>query len=322
MTVRLLPALWLLAACLPAAQNPPAPANSLPAGAELRNLPAPASPLPAGAELRNPPAPASPLPTAAELREILKNSVEEGNLNFAPPQDYVYIEDRESRLFDSKGKPTPATTETYEGMALYGQRYERLIRKDGKPLASKQERAEQDKLDKEAAKRKQEPAAAKARRLEAERQRRLACRAEFVDGFHFSLLGAETVGGRPAWKMDASPIPGGGQNCAAMKRIKSFHLTIWIDQADAKWSRLEAHNVASVALGAMVVRFPAGSFHVSIEPARRDDGAWLPDRVRIRMNMRFMLLVTLRLETVSTYSKYRKFQTESRIVEEPPAGGL
>jgi hypothetical protein len=67
-------------------------------------------------------------------------------------------------------------------MVLYGERYERPIRKDGKPLSPKQERAEREKLDKETNKRKQEPAEAKAKRLETERQKSLVCNAEFVDG--------------------------------------------------------------------------------------------------------------------------------------------
>ncbi len=132
MTARFLPVLWFLAAgCLPAAQNPPAPANSN--------------------------------PTEAELREILKKSVEEDNLNFEPSRNYVYIEDTETRFVNAQGKVTKSNTKTTESMVLYGERYERLIRKEGKPLSPKQERAEREKLDKETDKRKQEPAEAKAR---------------------------------------------------------------------------------------------------------------------------------------------------------------
>ena len=99
-----------------------------------------------------------------------------------------------------------------------GERYDRLIRRDGRPLSPRHERTEQEKLGKETNKRKQEPAEAKARRLEAAQRETLACNAEFADGFRFRLLGVE-----------AEPIPGGPPRCEAVRRIKSFRLAIWVD---------------------------------------------------------------------------------------------
>ena len=284
MTARFLCALWFLAAgCLQAAQNPPAPASSN--------------------------------PTGAELREILKKSVDEDNLNFEPSRNYVYIEDKVTRFVDAQGKATKSSSETHERMVLYGEPYERLIRRDGKPLSAKQERAEREKLDKETARRRQEPAEAKAKRLETGRQKSLACNTEFVDGFHFRLLGVESVNGRPAWKVAADPIPGGPPRCKAMKQIEMFRLTIWIDQEDGKWSRFEADNVAPVSAGGIIARAPAGALHVTFELTRREAGVWLPAHAQVRSNVKLMLVTTLHEEIEFTYSAYRKFQSESKIVE-------
>jgi hypothetical protein len=284
MTAGSLPVLGLLAVgCLPAAQNPAPPASST--------------------------------PTDAELREILKKSADEDTLNFDPSRDYVYVEDKETRLVDAQGKVTKSHSETRESMVLYGERYERLIRKDGKPLSPKQERAEQQKLDKETSKRKREPAEAKAKRLETERQRNLACSGEFVDGFQFRLLGVESVNGRPAWKVEAEPIPGGSPGCEAVKKVKQFRLRIWIDQAEPSWSRMEADNVAPVTAGAILIRAPAGALHTIVESTRRDDGAWLPARTLIRVDAKLILMAKVHLEIETTYSDYRKFQSESKIVE-------
>ncbi len=151
--------------------------------------------------------------------------------------------------------------------------------------------------------------------MEAERQKSLACDAEFVDGFHFHLMGVESVNGRPAWKVAADPIPGGSPRCEGMKKVKLFRLLIWIDQEESQWARVEADNVAPVAAAAILVRVPAGAMHITFEPTRRDDGAWLPAHLHVRIDAKVMLMATVRLEIVTAYGNYRKFQAESRIVE-------
>jgi hypothetical protein len=247
-----------------------------------------------------------------ELREILKASVEENNLDFEASRDYVYLEDREIRYLDAKGDATDSHTETRESMELYGERYERLVRKDGEPLAPKQERSEQEKFDKETNKRKEEPADAKAKRLAEERRKSLACDAEFIDAFRFRVLGTENVNGRPAWKVEADPTPDGSPDCAF---IKKFRLQIWIDQADRKWAKVEGDNVAPVTWGGILVRAPAGALHLVDEMTRNQDGAWLPAYLRVRIDAKLILLKTVRIEVISKYSDYRRFRAESRIVE-------
>jgi len=284
MTGRFPAALWLLASgCLPAAQSPAPPAG--------------------------------PALTDSELREIVKKSADEDTLNFEPSRNYVYVEDKETRLVNVQGKVTQSNSETHERMVLYGEPYERLIRKDGKPLSAKQERAEQEKLDRETNKRKQEPAATRRKRLETERQKSLTCNAEFVDGFQFHLLGVESVGGRPAWKVEADPIPGGSPRCGGMKMAKRFRLTIWIDREENQWSRIEADNVEPVTMAAILVRAPAGAAHLTFDLTRRDDGAWLPARLEVRLDAKVMLMAKVRMEIVTSYGSYRKFQSESRMVE-------
>jgi len=248
--------------------------------------------------------------TGAELRELLKLSVEEGNLDFEPSRDYVYTEDQETRFLDAKGNVFKLDTEAHESIELYGARYERLIRKNGQPLSAKEERAEKEKLDKETNRRKQESADPKAKRL-AQRQN---CAGEFIDWFHFSLLGVEDLDGRPAWKIQADPIPGGSSECGE-KMVKRFRMSIWIDQADKKWAKVEADNIALVTWGAFLVRAPAGAMHIAEELTRRDDGAWLPAHLRVHLDAKLILLKTAHMEVLSTYGDYRKFQSDSRLLQ-------
>jgi hypothetical protein len=252
--------------------------------------------------------------TDAELREILKQSMTgegaEGNLDFEPSLDYVYTEDQEIRLLDAKGNAIKSDTETHESIALYGERYSRLIRKDGKPLSAKEVRAEKEKLDKETNKRKQESAEARAKRLALGKK----CAGEWMAESHFSLLGVENINGRPAWKVQADPIPGGSEDCG-LKKAKLFRLSIWIDQADKKWAKVEADNIAPVTWGAILIRVPAGAAHLTQEMTRRNDGAWLPAHLHVRLDAKLILLKTAHLEVLSTYGDYRKFRSDSRLLQ-------
>jgi len=59
----------------------------------------------------------------------------------------------------------------------------------------------------------------------------------------------------------------------------------------------------------------AGGWHAHQELTRRDDGACRPAHLRVRIDANLILLKTFHLEVVSAYSDYRKFQSQSRIVE-------
>ena len=248
--------------------------------------------------------------TDAELHEMLAGVTDE-DLNFEPARNYIYQDDQETRSLDAKGNVVDSHSETHESIVLYGERYEKLTAKDGKPLSAKEARSEQQKLDKESDRRKKESEAARNKRLAEDR----ACSAEFLASFRFHSVGVETINGRPAWRVEAEPLPGGSPKCSGTKEAKLFHLRLWIDQADKGMARIEADNIQRVTWGAVLVRIPAGSLHISGEMTRRDDGAWLPARVHARIDAKLILLKTVRLEIVTAYRDYRKFRVESKIVE-------
>ena len=100
-----------------------------------------------------------------------------------------------------------------------------------------------------------------------------------------------------------------------MQNAKQFRLRFWIDQMDKGLAKLDADNVERVTWGAILLRIPAGALHLTAEMTRRDDGVWLPARMRVRVDAKLILLKTVRIEVVTAYHDYRKFQAESRIVE-------
>ena len=247
--------------------------------------------------------------TDGEVRELLR-SVSDDDLNFEPSRNYVYLDDEETRFLDAKGNVTNTTRATHESIVLYGERYEKLVARDGKPLSAKEARSEQQKLDKESERRKKETPEVRAKRLAEDR----ACTNDFLAAFRFHSDGVEAVDGRAAWKIVADPVSGASPKCKGVKNAKMFKLRLWIDQEDKGLAKIEADNVERVTWGGLLIRVPAGAAHVSEELTHRDDGAWLPAHMRVRLDLKLLLLKTFRIEVVTGYRDYREFQAESKIV--------
>jgi hypothetical protein len=254
---------------------------------------------------------------AQDVAEIVKRSLEHEQWNPKPPRDYVWTEDAEERSFDASGKVIKITTQTREVMAMYDEQFTKLIRKNGKPLTDAQTRSEQAKFDNALRKREHESPEAKAKREKAEQKadaEDLFCRTEFGKLFTFKLMGTETIRERPAWIVGADASPDAPAKCGDNQIARKFHVRLWIDQTDYRWTKVVADSIAPLAFGKVLVRMPAGAIHVTTEEVRMADGLWAPSRDWQRYDAKLMGLKTLHQEDTTVYRDYRKFQTESRIV--------
>ena len=90
---------------------------------------------------------------AQDAREIVRRSVERDARNFERFRDYTFQQLTEQQLLDKRGSATRTESELNDVLILGGRFYYRLLEKDGRPLSEKDSRKEQEKLDREAAKR-------------------------------------------------------------------------------------------------------------------------------------------------------------------------
>src|SRR5437764_4070500 len=109
---------------------------------------------------------------AQDANAIILRSVERDSANVERLKNYTYEEREEFREYDSKGKVTSAHSKTNEVMMLAGRHYQRLTKRDDKPLSANENRKEQEKLDKELAKRQSMAAAEHARLQKGQAEQR------------------------------------------------------------------------------------------------------------------------------------------------------
>ena len=253
------------------------------------------------------------LPAAGQdAKEIIRRSVQNDLLNFDRLKNYTYVEHDEDKSFDRHGKVKKDGKETYEVMILGGRDYERLIERDDKPLSFSEAKSEQEKLDKEVARREHESAGDKVQ-LAKQRAEERKFLDEVPDEYNFSLLGVETISGKPAWKLFANPKPGYQPKARGARAIANMRGTVWIDQAEYQWVKVEAQATGKISYGFGMLKIDPGAT-VKFEQARVNDEIWLPARASIRFNGHAALLVPLRDEIDMQFHDYRKFQAESQIL--------
>jgi len=251
-----------------------------------------------------------------QIRAVVRQVAENDLANEKRQRDYTYTRREVEHKRNGKGEITSTESKTYEVMVLYGEPVERLIEKDGKPLAEKEAAKEEARISKLTEKRKNESDGDRQRRLQKEAKERDEDRAfvrEVADAYDFRLAGIEKIDGRDTYVVDGEPHPGYEPHLKQAKFLPKFRLRVWIDQAEMQWVRFDAVAIDTVSWGLFIARVHKGS-HVEAEQTRVNDEVWLPKHVAIGLDARVALLKDYNLDLDETYSAYRKFRTATRII--------
>lgn len=249
----------------------------------------------------------------ADPREIVRRSVDRDARNFERFKDYTFQELTEQQRLDKHGKVTGTESELNDVLILGGRFYYRLLEKDGRPLSEKDARKEQEKLDREAAKRASESERTRAK-YERDRLEERKFAREIPDAFNFALLGEERIDGLPVWKVRAEPKPGYKPRERRAGLFKNVRATLWIDQTSYQWVKAEIDVINTISWGLFILRIPPGA-RIEFSQMRVNDEVWLPKQVHVRADAKLGLLKTFRANIDITYRNYQKFRTESQILD-------
>lgn len=253
-------------------------------------------------------------------REIVRKSVELDQLNWQRRADYSWVMESRERHFDAHQHVTSEHQEAWETIVLDGQPYERPLERDHKPVSASDEKKEQEKLDKIAAKLDKETPEEKQRRIlerEQARRRERAFLLEVIDAYDLRMEGDQKVDGQDAWVILGTPKPGyhpKSREGAAMLKVKG---KIWIEKAGYQWVRLEAETTGTISFGWFLARLNPGAKLV-VEQSRINNEVWLPTREFMSGSGRVGLVKRISEEEEITWRNYRKFRVESKVVSGGP----
>ena len=253
---------------------------------------------------------------AQDPLEILRRATELDQRNTEISRSYTFLERQEQRDLDSGGKLKKTESSTFDVTLLEGSPYRRLVARNDKPLSSADQRKEEEKLQKSIADRRRETPEQRRQRIadwEHKKQKQREPLKELPDAFTFKLAGEEALNGGVAYVIEGNPKPGyrpKSQSTAFFPKVK---LRLWIDKQDYQWVKVDLESLDTISFGGFLVRLARGS-QVTIENARVNNEVWLPKRANIRGSVRIALVKVMRGELDYTFSDYKKFQTDSRVV--------
>src|SRR6266566_375042 len=185
---------------------------------------------------------------------------------------YTYIERDEDRRLDSRGQVKSEDVDVTRMILVTGVRFEQLIEHNGQPPSAEQERKRREELEKL----KRETPEERAARLRKDQENRSFLK-EVLQAFDFQLIGEELVEGRPAYVLLATPHPG-------------YH-------AHGKFGKM-------FSKGLFVAHMQRGS-HIILEQTCVGDSVWVPKRLQIRFSAKILLLKSLNIDRIFTFSDYR-----------------
>ena len=253
---------------------------------------------------------------AQDAREIVQRSVELDHKNLEAARNYTYLERQLEKQFDGSGKVKQQNLRTFDVTLADGSPYRRLVARNDQPLSADEQKHEQEKLEQNIEVRRKETKEQRERRIvewERRRNRQREPLKEVVDAFDFRISGTEALNGGEAWVIDATPHPGYKPKSSAGAMLPKIKARFWIDQRDYQWIRMEAETLDTVTFGGVLIRIAKGA-HIVMEQTRVNNEVWLPKRIALEGSARLFLVKGLHTQLDFTYSQYRKFQTDSRVV--------
>src|SRR5258708_1807656 len=264
------------------------------------------------------------LPSTNDPKEIVRRSVEMDHRNWELARNYTCQQREVEKQLGKHGEVKSTEIKTYDVNFYYGQEYSRLIQKDDKPLNEKDQKKEDEKLEKFLAKLRNQSEEEHEKHAAKEKKQREEGRAflrDMVNAYDFTLVGEENISGADAYVIEATPRKDFHPTQPHADILSKIKGKLWIEKKEYNWVKAEAESTDTITWGLFLVRIHKGS-RFSFQQIRLNDEVWLLERLYINGGARLALLKNETVEQHSTFSNYNHFATTSRIlpgVKEVPA---
>ncbi|MBZ5621933.1 MAG: hypothetical protein LAQ69_24885 [Acidobacteriia bacterium] len=257
---------------------------------------------------------------AQDARQIVVRAVEMDRKDAEIARNYTFLQREVDSDLDSSGKPKKTQIRTFDVTLQEGSPYRRLVARNDQPLSPAEQKQEEEKLQKGIEQRRKETQAQRDSRIADWRRRQERQREplrELPDAFDFRLNGEEALNGGEVYVIDGTPKPGYKPRSVSTSFLPKVKLRLWIDKRDYQWVKVEMESLDTITFGGFLVRLAKGG-HLMMEQTRVNGEVWLPKHVTLEASARLILVKGFHKSLDFTFSDYKKFQTDSRIVSTEP----
>jgi hypothetical protein len=235
--------------------------------------------------------------------EIINKAVQRAKWSEAQDYErkYAYTQLTVTEKLDGNGSVKERQERVYHVFPIQGASYYRLVQKDGKPLSAKELKQEQERERKF----RQDLAQKKRPAKGDDDDDDVAFDEELVSKYHFEMKGQEQINGRSAFVLTFKPkskdLPIKRQMDRLLNKLTG---TIWIDEQEYEITRADAHLTEPVKVGLGLLA-AVRKLDLLFEQMKVNDGVWLPIRVRMSIDGRY-LFTSLRQKQNVQWSDFKK----------------
>ena len=115
--------------------------------------------------------------------------------------------------------------------------------------------------------------------------------------------------------LEGEPRPGYEPKRREAKMLTKVRGKVWIDKAETQWVKLDITTIDTIAFGVFLARIHRGT-HVVVDLTEVNKEVWLPRHVEFRLDAKVALLKNYREDIEQTFSDYKKFRTDSKVISE------
>ena len=237
--------------------------------------------------------------SVTDARQVVLPSVLATQRSWQARDHYTYVERDEDRRLNSLGQVESESVDVTRIVVVNGARFEQLLEHNGQPPSAKEQKRSDDDLDKL----KHETPDEQTARIRKDQENR-AFLQDVLEAFDFRLVGEETVGGRPAYVLHATPHPGYHAHGKYAKMFSRLEGKLWVNKQDFGLIKVDGHVTQSFSMGLILARVERGS-HITMEQTCVGEAVWVPERIEIRAMARILSLKSLDIQRTLSYTDYR-----------------
>jgi len=240
-------------------------------------------------------------------------------------ENYAGTRLEEETEFEKDGKIKKTDVKEYTFFYLNGEEVTTLVKKDGKSLGDEEQKKENEKTQKEIENIQKREAKKEAKEEKAKEEGKKdkdddpgietflrAC--QFVNPRHERFRGQDVL------VFDFEPNPEYKARNLVEKIVQKLAGVIWIDEKAHDVARLEAYFVGDFRFaGGLLANLQKGTSFI-FEQAYVNNEVWLPTYEEAHVGVRVLLLKGFKVNAVTRYSDYKRFNVETLSTIAKPKG--
>jgi len=269
-----------------------------------------------GATAQQPTTPAPATQPLPPIPQLLLDAERNQRASEAANKDYTYHVHLEQQEVDHNGAIKKTITTDSESLTIDGIRVDRTVARDGKPLTPDETKKESDHIDKEVAKAKErrEKRASQGQPTDSRGDEILTV-SRILELGSFSNPRRVDLNGRPTIVLDYAGNPNAKTHNESEKVFRDLVGTAWIDEQDRMLVRGQGHFLHDFKIGGGLVLNIHQGFSFDFSATHITGNIWLPAAIDAQGSARILLVDNINGHFHLTTSDYRKFHTNSTIID-------